>query len=90
MTIVTHSLEESAAQICGADEHGNPLPGKVQWLSLQLRNGKLPGYKSGRKWRMTDEHIAEAIKALEPQRMSIPDIPGVQGMTPTSRRRLAG
>lgn len=85
----TYSLEESAALLCGADENGHPLPGKVQWLTKQLRAGKLQGFKAGRQWRMSEEHIAAAIKALEPVAIPIPDVPAFTGMTRTSRRRLA-
>ena len=89
MTLATFSLEEATALIRGADENGNPLPGQVQWVAIKLRTGQFPGYKSGRKWRMTEEHIRAAIKSLEPQRASIPDVPNLAGLTRTSRRRLA-
>jgi hypothetical protein len=86
----THSLEQSAALICGADDNGDPLPGKTQWLVKRLRTGQIVGYKCGRQWRMTDEQIADAIEKLTPQRFGIPSVPTLSGMTRTSRRRFAG
>lgn len=85
----TFSLEESTVQLCGGDNDGNPLPHKVQWLAKQLRAGKLPGYKAGREWRLTEDDIAAAIESLRPTRIAVPDVPGLSGLTRTSRRRLA-
>ena len=83
----THSLDESAGIILGADEDGNPLPGKTDWLVRRLRRGELPGYKAGRQWRMTDADIQAAIELLRPKSM-LPEVPSASGLTATSRRRL--
>jgi hypothetical protein len=83
-----HSLSESAALICGADDNGEPLPGKAKWVMLRLRRGEFSGYKVGRQWRMTDEDIAAAIESLRPRRVFVPEIPAISGMTRTSARRL--
>lgn len=85
----TYSLEEAAVILCGPDENGGPLPGKVQWLRKRLLAGDVPGYKACRKWRMSEDHIAAAVKALEPRRFFVPEVPMMAGLTPTSRRRLA-
>ena len=79
----TFSLQESAAILCGSDS-----PAKCQWLVLRLRRGELPGYKSGRQWRMTQEDIDTAIEKLRP-RQCLPEVPMVSGLTRTSQRRLA-
>lgn len=85
----TYSLEEAAAQICGADAAGNPLPGKVEWLAKRLRSGEIAGYKVSRKWRMSDEQIDAAIDALTPKPFQLPAVPTLAGLTRTSRRRLS-
>lgn len=86
----TFSLEESAAIICGRDDHGQIVAGGVQWLVKRLRSGELKGYKQARRWRMTAADIDAAIETLRPQRASVPEeVPALSGMTRTSRRRLA-
>ena len=85
----TYSLDEAAALICGADADGNPLPGKTKWLALRLRRGLIPGYKAGHKWRMTQEDVEAAIESLRPQRVVIPQVPQLSGLTRTSARRLS-
>ncbi|MFN8229053.1 MAG: helix-turn-helix domain-containing protein [Mycobacterium sp.] len=41
---LTYDLAEAAERIGGVSE---------RWLAAQLRDGKIPGRKVGRKWRMT-------------------------------------
>lgn len=85
----TYSLEQYAAIVCGADDNGDPLPGKAQWLVLRLRRGELPGYKAGRKWRATQADVDAAIEKLRPRIVSVPSVPQMAGLTRTSARRLA-
>lgn len=81
----TNSLEEYADAV-----RGNHNDADLQWLEKRLRDGVLPGFKAGRKWRATDEQIAEAIEILTPKHVAMPDVPVPSGMTRTSRRRLMG
>ncbi|MDV7197040.1 helix-turn-helix domain-containing protein [Rhodococcus kroppenstedtii] len=58
----------------------------VDWYMRQLRARKLPGHKLGRKWRLTEDDLAEALRltampALAPR-------PDPAGLTAGSRRRL--
>jgi hypothetical protein len=85
----TYSLEESAAQICGADASGDLLPGKAKWVALRLRRGEFSGYKAGRSWRMTQADVEAAIESLRPKRVCVPSVPAMSGLTRTSARRLA-
>lgn len=85
----TYSLEQAAALVCGADDRGDPLPGKPKWLAIRLRRGELPGYKAGRNWRMTEDDIAAAIEKLRPRMVCVPQVPAMTGLTRTSARRLA-
>ncbi len=87
--MTTFSLEQSAALICGADDNGDPLPGKVDWCVRRLRRGEFSGYKAGRQWRMTQNDIDAAIETLRPKRVSVPSVPAMSGLTRTSARRLA-
>lgn len=86
---MSFSLEEATVLICGADANGQLLPCKVAWLAKQLRGGKLPGYKAGREWRLTEEDVDAAIESLRPTPIAIPDVPSLSGLTRTSRRRMA-
>lgn len=82
--MMTYSLEEAAALICGSDS-----PAKAKWLVRRLRRGDLPGYKAGRQWRMTRADVDTAIEALRPKRVCVPQVPAMTGLTRTSARRLA-
>lgn len=89
MTTSTHSLEEYAAALLGPGPDGTSATVeayKLEWLAIRLRRGDLPGFKAGRRWRATDDDIAQAIEALRPKQ--IPSIPSMSGLTRTSRRRL--
>lgn len=95
MTPRTYSIEEYAAVLMGPGPDGTAAtvePHKLQWLSRRLRGDAkpiLPGFKVGAKWRATEQDIEDAIRLLRPQRVTVPDVPALSGMRPTSRRRLA-
>lgn len=81
----TYSLSEAAVIICGTDD-----PAALQWLTQRLRGNAQPalsGYKSQRRWRMTQDDVDAAIETLRPKRL--PDIPVLTSMTARSRRKLA-
>ncbi|MBI3213161.1 MAG: hypothetical protein HYZ38_05035 [Mycobacterium sp.] len=87
VVIQTYSLEEYADVLLGSHE-----PAQIAWLTRRLRGEAqpvLPGYKAGRRWRATEEHIREAIRLLEPQRNPAPELSRFSSMTRTSRRRLS-
>lgn len=60
--------------------------------SRGLRTGELPGYKPGRQWRMTPDDIEASIESLRPTQLPQPprisDVPSLNALRPTSRRRL--
>lgn len=88
MSVKSYDLPQATVQICGSDENGQPDPRRVEWVRRGLCSGRLTGYKVARQWRMTDEHIAEAIKALEPSRPQIPEVSDfVAGLTDRSRKK---
>lgn len=93
---ITFSLEEYAAALLGPGPDGTAKtiePSKIQWLTKRLRGQAqpaLPGYKAGRRWRATQADLEDAIERLRPQRVDVPRVPQIGGMTRTSRRRLAG
>lgn len=84
MTEKTFSIAEAAKIITGSD-----APAKVKWLTVRLRRGELPAYKSGRLWRLTAADVEAAIEILRPKRVHIPAVPTMTGLTRTSARRLA-
>jgi hypothetical protein len=71
--IRTHPVEVGKARI-GAPSR--------RWLIERLRDGRFPGRKIGREWRMTDEDIEVAIDLCknDPQIAARPT-----GLTPRSR-----
>ncbi|AMT72141.1 helix-turn-helix domain-containing protein [Mycobacteroides immunogenum] len=85
MTVTTYPLEEAA-------EHFGNSP---EWLAVQLRSGRFSGYKVGRKWRMSDADIAEALEKC--RREVRPETPAgeveagsrLTSATATTRRRFA-
>lgn len=95
MTEKTFSIEEYASILMGPGPDGTPATveaHKVRWLSMRLRGAAkpaLPGFKAGRHWRATESDITEAIRILRPKRLTVPEVPALTGMRPTSRRRLA-
>lgn len=79
----TFSLEDAATIICGDSSAASQ-----DWLVQRLRGTKEPrlsGYKVGRRWRMTQTDIDNAINTLRPQPATI----HVTSMTARSRRRIA-
>lgn len=91
----TFSLQEYAARLLGPGPDGTAgtvEPCKIQWLTKRLRGEAepvLPGFKAGRRWRASEDHLREAIRLLEPKRVAVPEVPLPSSMTRTSRRRLA-
>ena len=83
MTEKTFSLEEAAQIIRGSARKADR-----DWLMLRLRAGRLPGFKAGNRWRMTQADVDAAIELLRP-RVVVPEVPASRGLTRTSARRLA-
>ena len=87
MPTQTYSDVEAAQIIRGSATRTD-----VEWLHRHLRGEsepQLPGFKVGRKWRMTDEDIAEAIELLRPRQVPMAgETPMLSSLTRTSRRRL--
>lgn len=90
----SHSLAEVAAIYIPELKLG------TLWLHRRIKSGEIPGYRVGRTYRMTDEHINQWMTA--PQRNTTPAPGGVAVPTPAappvsiidglsagSRRRLA-
>jgi hypothetical protein len=80
MTIRTYSTVEVAEQIMGCSE---------RWLVAQLRSRRFPGRKVGRRWRMTDRDIQDALDTCSNDaRRNVGNVgEPLLGLTPTSRRR---
>lgn len=53
---LTYDLAEAAERIGGVSE---------RWLAAQLRDGKIPGRKVGRKWRMTAGDIDACLEIFK-------------------------
>lgn len=81
MTVTTYPLEAAA------EFFGN----SPEWLAAQLRSGRFGGYKVGRKWRMSDQDVAEALeKCRRDARPAATDSPvQLASATATTRRRFA-
>ena len=78
--IRTYSLKEAAEQICGDSMKRPEL-----WVPRKIRAGVFRGIKVGRHIRMTEEQIADAVKALEIDASPAPAQP--LGITAASMRR---
>ena len=52
----TFSLEEVAEMVLPELKSGR------RWLAERLNRGEIRGYKIGRTWRMTAEHVADLIE----------------------------
>jgi excisionase family DNA binding protein len=90
MTVQTFSLSEVAAMVLPPEWSDSE-----RWLARRLNRGEIPGYRVGRKWRMTETQVDEFIerftkgadniapRAVAPEPMSV-----VDGLSPRSRRRL--
>lgn len=79
---MTYSVGE-AAEIVGAPSE--------RWLIEQLRSGRLPGRKVGRRWRMTERDIEEALDRCRNEHRDYvsESSPPATGLTPKSKRRVA-
>jgi len=81
--IQTYSLPEAARILCGTDSTG-----AQKWLTERLKGNAqphLPGYKSQRKWRMTQHDLDKSVDLLRPRLT----VPSMTSMTARSQRRLA-
>jgi hypothetical protein len=79
--VQTYSLKEVATLICGGD-----LKDPERWVLRRIYAGKFRAIKVGRSYRMTQEQVDAALKALETP--SMPQTPSAtSGLTPLSRRR---
>ena len=64
---------------------------RERWLVEQLRGNRFPGRKIGRHWRMTDQDIADALDICANDfRCPTDDVAMVTGLTPRSRKNVAG
>ncbi|WP_195168485.1 helix-turn-helix domain-containing protein [Mycobacteroides abscessus] len=85
MTTTTYPLEMAA------EFFGN----SPEWLAQQLRSGRFGGYKVGRKWRMSDADIADALEKcrrgarLAETRNEAEIGPRLTSATAATRRRFA-
>lgn len=81
--ITTYPIEEAAQRFFGNG---------TEWLAAQLRSGRFGGYKVGRKWRMSDVQIAQALETCR-RDAHVPVAParstGLSSATATTRRRFA-
>ncbi|WP_353962099.1 helix-turn-helix domain-containing protein [Aldersonia sp. NBC_00410] len=63
----------------------------TRWLTEQVRAGRFPAKKIGRHWRLTEQDIADALDACANDFHCAPsDVAMVTGLTPRSRRKVAG
>lgn len=80
MMCTTYSTAEAAEQM-GCSE---------RWLIEQLRANRFPGRKVARRWRLTDQDIADALAACANDfRCSTTDVAMMTGLTPRSRKKVA-
>lgn len=81
--MLTYSITEAAERIGAPSE---------RWLIDQLRAGRFPGRKVGRRWRMTDSDMADAIDSCRINACSVTAASVGQriGLTPTSRKKVFG
>jgi hypothetical protein len=80
----TYSLAEVAEQVCG-DAVENP----ERWLKEQIWAKRIHAIKIGRKWRMTDSQIEQAIEVFTSGPTPRVSETPVLGLTPASLRRRA-
>lgn len=69
------------------------IPCSARWLADQLRAGKFPGHKVGRKWMLSDGDIAAILRicSVSPAALSTDPAPCASlssSMTKTTSRRL--
>jgi hypothetical protein len=66
----------------------------TRWLADELRKGRFPAHKIGRRWMFTDEDIATILQICSVSPIATsnedadPDVEPQSSMTPTTRRRL--
>jgi len=81
-----HTLDEVAEA-----HHVTP-----RWLATQIRAGRIRAIKLGRRWVMTDEHVADMLAAFSSERRASarvadadPAAPVALSAASTRRRRTA-
>lgn len=81
--MITYSVAEAAEQLGAPSE---------RWLVDQLRAGRFPGRKVGRRWRMTDSDIRDTLDTCHngARRAVEVSVIGSSGLTPTSRKKVIG
>ena len=65
----TYSLEEAVGILCGRTDDGGVAAKDVRWITARLcghAEPRLPGYKVGRRWRMTEDDIRASFELLRP------------------------
>ena len=78
---VTYSIAEVAASF-------NCSP---RWLTEQVRAGRFPAKKICKRWRMTDQDIADALDICANDfHCPTTDVAIASGLTPRSRKKVAG
>ncbi len=81
MMRTTYSTADAAEQM-GCSE---------RWLIEQLRASRFPGRKVARRWRLTDQDIADALDICANDFRCPPgDVAMVTGLTPRSRKNVIG
>lgn len=83
MSLTTYSVAEVVEQIGAPSE---------RWVIEQLRSGRFPGRKIGRNWRLTEGDVVVALEVcrFNPSETGECAFGPVTGLTPTSRRNIAG
>lgn len=90
--IQTYSLEEVARMVLPPEWTDG-----VRWLARRLNRGQIRGYRVGRIWRMTEDHVDDLIErftnhaarpAITPPAPSSEPTSVADGLSRRSRRRL--
>lgn len=76
----TYSTREAAGVIGAPSE---------RWLIEQLRAGRFPGRKVARRWRLTEEDLAETLDICRNRYRADSKVSPMVGLTPRSRRRVS-
>jgi hypothetical protein len=76
----TYSIAEVAELLCG-----NDLKHPDLWVLRRIYEGRFRALQIGKVYRMTEEHIADAMASLEVKRA--PKTPQYAGLTATAARR---
>lgn len=88
----TYSLSEVAEQVLPAE-----WTDAERWLARRLNRGQIRGYRVGRIWRMTEDHVEDLIErftndadrpAITPPAPSSAPITVADGLSRRARRRL--